>query len=122
MKYIIMSDGKGTRWNNYLDIPKHLVKVNNIPLIEDTVNKLINFGIKDIVITSHDERYEFNGAKRYAPLNNINEIDKFTYELIDNDIVFLYGDTYYSNDDLDKIINTETSSVIYFGDDKSIVA
>ena len=27
MKYIIMADGKGTRWNNYHNIPKHLIEI-----------------------------------------------------------------------------------------------
>lgn len=28
MKYIIMCAGKGTRWNNYLGVPKHLIEIN----------------------------------------------------------------------------------------------
>ena len=28
MKYIIMADGSGTRWNNYGNIPKHLLKID----------------------------------------------------------------------------------------------
>ena len=30
MKFIIMSDGKGTRWNNYLGITKQEVIINKI--------------------------------------------------------------------------------------------
>ena len=40
MKYIIMCDGKGTRWKNYKDIPKHFVKINGEPLIKRTVRQL----------------------------------------------------------------------------------
>lgn len=121
MKYIIMADGKGTRWDNYLDIPKHLIKVNNIPLIQDTVNKLHSLGIKDIIVTSHDTRYEFEYAKRYVPLNNVSEIDRFTYELIEDNITFMYGDTYYPIDTLKCIVNTNTDDILYFGNN-SIIA
>ena len=60
MKYIIMADGKGTRWGNYQDIPKHLIQIGGETLLGRTV-RLLNE--KDpgceVVITSHDERYEF---------------------------------------------------------------
>ena len=40
MKYIIMADGKGTRWNNYNDIPKHFIKMDGETLLERTVRLL----------------------------------------------------------------------------------
>ena len=92
MKYIIMADGKGTRWGNYQDIPKHLIQIGGETLLGRTV-RLLNE--KDpgceVVITSHDERYEFEGARRYEPKNNRLEIDRFTEELIADNICFLYG-------------------------------
>lgn len=123
MKYIIMADGKGTRWNNYNNIPKHLIEIDGEILIERTVKQLRKKD-KDgsIVITSHDSRYEFEGAKRYEPLNNVLEIDRFTEELIEDNICFLYGDTYYSDDAIEMIINTEAKDIMFFGNKKSIVA
>ena len=40
MKYIIMADGKGTRWQNYNDIPKHFIEINGEKIIERTVRLL----------------------------------------------------------------------------------
>lgn len=123
MKYIIMCDGKGTRWNNYKNIPKHFIKINGEPLIKRTVRQL-NEKIKDpkIIITSHDERYDIKGATRYEPKNNNLEIDRFTEELIEDNICFLYGDTYYPEETINTIINTKTQDILFFGNEKSIVA
>lgn len=123
MKYIIMADGKGTRWNNYNNIPKHLIKINGEILIERIVKQL-NKNDKncEVIITSHDPRYEFSGSTRYEPLNNVLEIDRFTEELIEDNICFLYGDTYYSDESINKIISTPVDDLIFFGNKKSIVA
>ena len=123
MKYIIMADGNGTRWNNYKGIPKHLIKVRGETLLERLVRQLRKYDDDcEIIITSHDKRYEVDGATRYEPLNNHLEIDRFTYELIDNDTCFLYGDTYYSCNAIKKIINTPTDKILFFGNKNSIIA
>ncbi len=123
MKYIIMADGKGTRWNNYNNIPKHLIEINGETLLGRTV-RLLNEFDKDcqVIITSHDPRYQFPGAKRYEPLNNNLEIDRFTEELIEDDICFLYGDTYYREEALHQIVKTTTTDIVFFGNRKSIIA
>jgi len=123
MKYIIMADGKGTRWNNYQNIPKHFIEINGETLLARTVRLLKE---KDpgcqVFITSHDPRYDIDGATRYEPKNNVLEIDRFTRELIEDDVCFLYGDTYYSDDAMEKIVNMEAENLLFFGNEKSIVA
>lgn len=123
MKYIIMADGKGTRWKNYQNTPKHLIKIDGEILLERTVRQL-NSQDKDskVIITSHDKRYEFKGATRYEPLNNVLEIDRFTEELIEDNICFLYGDTYYTDETINNIINSKVEDILFFGNRKSIVA
>ena len=122
MKYIIMCDGKGTRWKNYKDIPKHFVKINGEPLIKRTVRQLNERENNcEIIITSHDKRYDIEGSTRYEPLNNVLVIDRFTEELIDDNICFLYGDTYYPDEVIDSIISEKASDILFFGNAKSIV-
>ena len=123
MKYIIMADGKGTRWQNYNDIPKHFIEIGGETLLGRTV-RLLNEGDKDadVIITSHDPRYDVPGARRYEPLNNHLEIDRFTEELIEDNVCFLYGDTYYSQEAMDTILQTGTDEMIFFGNERSIVA
>lgn len=123
MKYIIMADGKGTRWQNYRDIPKHLIEINGETLLGRTVRLLKEGDPRGkIIITSHDKRYEFSGAQRYEPLHNHLEIDRFTEELIEDSVCFLYGDTFYSETAIDTILSTQTDDIIFFGNARSIVA
>lgn len=123
MKYIIMADGRGKRWKNYKNIPKHFIEINGEKLIERTVRLLHLFDENaQVIITSHDPRYEIKGATRYEPKNNVLEIDRFTEELIDDNVYFLYGDTYYSDKAVKQIIETKTDDLMFFGNGKSIVA
>ena len=123
MKYIIMADGKGTRWNNSLGIPKHLVEIEGERLLDRTVRQIHSHDQKaEIIITSHDERYDIPGATRYEPKNNVLEIDRFTYELIEDNVCFLYGDTFYTEQAMETIVNTPTDKVLFFGSERSIVA
>lgn len=122
MRFVIMADGKGRRWDNYLGIPKHLAEINGEPVISRTVRLLNELTNGEVIITSHDERYEFKGSRRHEPVNNLLEIDRFTKELIQNDMCFLYGDTYYTRQALEKIINEKTDDMLFFGNRKSIVA
>ena len=123
MKYIIMADGKGVRWNNYNDIPKHFAIVEGEPIIVRTVRLLREMDDSaEVIITSHDSRYDIPGARRHEPQNNVLEIDRCTEELIEDNVCFLYGDTYYSEEALKRIMESETADMLFFGNRKSIVA
>ena len=123
MRFVIMADGQGTRWNNYMGVPKHLALVDGEPVIGRTVRLLREVADDpEVIITSHDERYEFPGAVRHEPENNIYEIDRFTAELVCDDMCFLYGDTVYDKDVLADIAASETDDILFYGNRKSVVA
>lgn len=123
MKYVIMADGKGARWKNHGDIPKHFIQVNGETLIGRTVRLLKELDREaTVIITSHDPRYEIEGARRYEPEHNVLEIDRFTEELIEDHMCFLYGDTYYSEKAMELILHSETEDLLFFGNRASIVA
>ncbi|MFQ7103467.1 MAG: hypothetical protein ACLRQA_10550, partial [Anaerovoracaceae bacterium] len=106
-----------------MGIPKHFAQVKGEELIARTV-RILHGEIPgvEIIVTSHDERYEFPGSRRYEPLNNIYEIDRFTRELITENMCFLYGDTFYTEEAIRKIIDEEPEDILFFGNEKSIVA
>lgn len=123
MKYIIMADGRGARWNNHQGLPKHLIEIDGETLLQRTVRLLHELDPRcEVLITSHDPRYEVEGAVRYEPENNRLEIDRFTYELIQPHICFLYGDTFYSEAALRQIIQTPADSLLFFGNARTIFA
>lgn len=124
MKFIIMADGKEERWKSHLGISKHLVEIEGEKLICRTIRLLLKETQPDteIIVTSHDEAYDFDNCIRYEPLNNVLEIDRFTEELIEDNICFLYGDTYYTANSIKTIVETKPAGTVFFGNERSIVA
>lgn len=124
MRYVIMADGKGSRWNNFMGHSKHGIRVGGETLLERTV-RLVREQDKSaqIIITSHDEALSVEGAERYEPKNNVLEIDRFTRELICDDMCFLYGDVLYSEEAISRIASARgTEPVLFFGSRDSICA
>lgn len=124
MNYIIMADGKETRWKNPTGTPKHLIKINGEVLLYRIVRLIKKYDDKaSVFITSHNPKYEVEGAVRYEPQNNLLEIDRFTHELITDNCCFLYGDTYYEEEDLELIVkDNDYNPMMFYGNQKSIVA
>jgi hypothetical protein len=121
--YIIMANGRGSRWGNFTDRPKHLIQVDGESLLERSVRllKMADPWCR-IIITSSDSRYEVSGATRHVPQENRLEIDRFTQELIQENTCFLYGDTYYTEQALRKIVQTAADSLLFFGNQQRILA
>ena len=54
MKAILLAGGYGKRLRPLTNkIPKCLVKINNIPLLEIWINKLYNANVKEVLINTH---------------------------------------------------------------------
>ena len=121
MKYIIMAAGKGTRWNNYLGIPKHWIQINGETLLGRTTRLLKENEITDYVITCTDPCYA-----QYGPIMKQScqdcEIDRFEESIEDDSICYLYGDVYYTEEAIHNIIKTPVSDVLFFGHEWEIFA
>lgn len=112
-----------SRWEKTFNAPKHLLPVGNEILLGRIVRQIReNDPGAEILVTSHDPRYGDYGAVRYEPKNNIYEIDRFTAELIDDDVCFLYGDTYYADAAMQKICQLKPESIYFVGTACAIVA
>ncbi len=121
-RYIIMANGRGTRWGSHLGIPKQLIEIEGETLLRRIVRQVSEFDpTAEIVISSGDPRHETEGAVRYVPLRNEIELDRFVEELITNNTCFLYGDTYYSDQAIRVIVKSAAQGVAFFGDERSIV-
>ncbi len=119
MKYVILADSKSP--NNF-EIPRQLTKINGEPIIQRTIRLLKENGIDDIIVTSHDSRFDNLGAIRYEPLyNDWDHINKMGYwlsafpvELLDEPITFLFGDVYYSENAIKKIVDAKPKDNLFF--------
>ena len=124
MRYVIMADGKGRRWQNYMGLDKHCIPIDGETIMERTVRLLHEYDPEaEVIITSHNEALSVQGAVRYEPKNNVLEIDRFTSELISDNMCFLYGDVFYAEETVSRIVNDKSDeSVLFFGNEKSICA
>lgn len=115
-----MCSGNGTRWNNYKGVPKHLIEINGETLLERTTRLLKENNINDYIITSSDERYKKYGKTINQSYNDC-EVDRFE-ETNDDEICYLYGDVYYTNNAIKTIVNTPTDEILFFGSNWEIFA
>lgn len=119
MKYVILSDSDNIE---PFTTPRQLIEINGEPLVKRTIRLLKENGIKDVIITSHDKRFDNLGATRYEPKFNEYRpklrlgywLDAFPKELLIEPITFLLGDVYYSEKAIKTIIEQENDSVLYF--------
>lgn len=118
-----MANGRGRRWGDYLGIPKHLIEVDGETLLQRTT-RLIHEAdsTAEVFISSSFPSYEAEGATRHSPLHADHELDRFCYELICPRVCFLYGDTFYTAAAIEAIVQAEAQPLLFFGNDKSIVA
>lgn len=119
MKYIILADSDNVE---PFKIPRQLTVINGETIIERTIRQLKENKIKDIIITSHDSRFNSLGAVRYEPKFNDYKprqnkgywLSAFPIELMTEPVTFLLGDVYYSDDGIKTIVESKTESVLLF--------
>ena len=118
MKAIILAGGRGKRLRPITDkIPKPLILINNIPLIERTIRYLKKYGITEIIISSG---YKSNQIEKFlqkkknfgcnimfsiekTPLGTGGAIKKALKHVKDESFLVLNGDI-ITNIDLKKIL------------------
>lgn len=107
--------------NVNFEIPRQLIPINGEPLIVRTIRLLKENGIKDIIITSHDKRFDNLGATRYEPKYNDYIpykqgywLDAFPLEILKEPTIYLFGDVYYSEKAIKTILETPTDDILFF--------
>ena len=123
MKAIILAGGRGKRLKQVTDyVPKPLIPLNNIPIIEWQIRYLKKFGIKDIIIstgykTEQIENYlkvknnfgvKIRFSKEKSPLGTGGAIKKAAKSITEKSFIVINGDI-ISNIDLRKIKNKMNS-------------
>lgn len=126
-----MAGGKGTRLSSITKglIPKPMVKLNNIPILEHQIKFLRQSGITNIIIVIGHlgnviKEYFRDGKKFQVNIQYIEEKEPlgsagslfFLKNRIKNDFFLIFGDTYF-NIDLQKMFNfhiSHTSGITLF--------
>jgi NDP-sugar pyrophosphorylase family protein len=116
MKYIILANSSSENF----DIPRQLLEINGKPLIERTIGLLKENGIEDILISASDERFKKYGEV-YTPGDKYKYgkgkgywLNAFPYELLKEPVCFIWGDVYFSEEAIKRIVNTEAKKDLFF--------
>lgn len=117
MKAVIMAAGKGSRWNNYLGIPKCLVIVDGEPILYRTIRLLKERGVKDIYVTVPSKGFYGELKAEEIIGDGSKEISRFLNAKEHAGATFFYGDTYYTEDTID-IICKNRKRPMFFGRNK----
>lgn len=123
MRWLICAAGEGSRWGAYLGVPKHLLRINDETLLQRTC-RLIHAWDQDaqIIILALSDAYKTLGADIVVP--NFTDINVHYQTLpIISALEFagpdrnnmLFGDVYFSEDCIRKIIDTQSKEITFFG-------
>lgn len=117
-----MSAGESKRWTG--DQPKQMTMIKGEPLLYRTVRILKELKQDDIYITVTPELKPLletlaiaNKITLFEPKNNVQEIDRFLSceEVWDKSILFLYGDTFYTKEALQDMIEKFNEPISFYG-------
>lgn len=121
MRAIVIADGTGSRWNNHLGIPKHLVEVDDEAIIHRTQRLFATAGCEVLVVGS-DPRYATPYGRLVDALHEHArwlDADKFMssahhWHPTDRTIV-VYGDVYFSEAAVATIVRHAAPDWTLFG-------
>ena len=96
MKYYILANGEGTRWNNYKGVPKQLIEIDGETILHRMIRLLHDNGVEkeDIFICGP---FEDEGAMSIMTKSKTKrEVFEEIANLAQGPFVILYGDCYYT--------------------------
>lgn len=122
MKAILLAAGKGTRISRMVqEVPKSTLPINGVPLIRHTVQMLIDEGIEVIVCTGYKREAIFDALEGlsvkyynnpfYDVTNSIASL-WFAREEINDNMLILNADVYFSKDLLHKLLDDNRQVVM----------
>lgn len=128
MKYIILANSN----DKTFDVPRQLVEINGETLIGRTIRLLKENGVKDILITASDERFKEYGEVYTPNKSDYNYgngtgywLNAFPYELLNEPVCFIWGDVYFSEEAIKRIVNINSNDDLFFctykNDDKRYI-
>lgn len=106
-KALILCAGNGSRWGEYLGVPKQLITINNETLLDRTVRLLNKNGNNNIEIVSNDHRLRLNHCAFYRPSKSqwIVETLLSTRDLWKGQTIILLGDVFYTERAIQTIVS-----------------
>lgn len=123
MKVIIICAGEATRWADHLNTKKHLIEIEGEKIVHRTARLFFKYGVHDISVVTkeYDERYDTPYSTQevvQVDYEKNADADKFlsSKHLWNKDgrTVVVYGDCYFTEDAIRKIVNFESKEWTLF--------
>lgn len=118
-KYIIMCGGN---YSTYFEKPRQLSVVMGEVLVERTIRLLKENGIKDISISTNYRDFDYLGVPILEHDNSYRTEGKEVkgywcdaFYPIDEPVCYIFGDVYFSEEAIKKIVETDTDDIEFFG-------
>ena len=104
MKYYILANGEGTRWGNYMGVPKQRIEIDGETILHRMIRLLRENGVdkEDIFICGPFEDPDAMSIMTKSPTKR--EVFEEIADLAQGPFTILYGDCYYTNDCIYKIV------------------
>lgn len=105
MKYYILANGEGTRWKNYMGVPKQLIEIDGETILHRMIRLLRAEGVEksDIVICGPFEDDEAQSIITKSKTKR--EVFEEIANLAQGPFAILYGDCYYTEAIIHEIVN-----------------
>ena len=115
----------GGFYQNFREVPKQLSVVNGERLVDRTIRLLKENGVEEIYISSNNPVFDTCGVTRLEHENSYRYdndtltgywVDAFYPQFEDNTkVTYLFGDVYYTEKAINKIVNFKTYKNVLFG-------
>ena len=119
VKFLIACSGQSQRWDNYMGVAKHLIKINGERLLDRTIRLIRERAKEDYTINviAFDEKYKANGSILQIPqyetqaekdehfANPFLYVSKRWWNSTGTTVI-LFGDVYFTEDAMDTIITS----------------
>ncbi len=121
MKILLLCGGESSRWGNYMGIPKQLVPIDGKPLLEDTIYKLNEKGLSEILIVGCDKGHMVPGTS-YVDLNLEEQtfrqhkfLSSRKFWNTNGVTLLLFGDVFFSKSAIDVSLSFTSNSINFIG-------
>lgn len=105
MKYYILANGEGTRWCNYMGVPKQLIEIDGETILHRMIRLLRQEGVAkdDIFICGPFEDDDANSIMTKSKTKR--EVFEEIANLAQGPFTILYGDCYYTAEIIHEIVH-----------------
>lgn len=105
MKYYILANGEGTRWENYMGVPKQLIEIDGETILHRMVRLLRSEGVEKSDIYICGPFKDADACSVMTKSKTKREVFEEIADLAKEPFCILYGDCYYTEGIIHEIVH-----------------